>query len=276
MRFLDEIEALKSIYSNESIIIIDNLNIDTELKVQYNDENYDFSILFNLPPTYPIISNTPITWEFRFDHKISTHPSFSKFEINRCIEAILVENINSEVLFLIIEAVRNQILIIFDNTSRNDQDSLDTDQLDSLESIYTTDEIKVSSNIEIFHSDVISEKKSSFQAHFARVNSINEVNEFRSFILNDKKFKKATHNIFVYRFIGQNGLLYHDNDDDGETAAGSRLAEMIRLMNVEGIALIVSRWFGGILLGPDRFKYICNVARNLLEFHGYGITKKKI
>jgi putative IMPACT (imprinted ancient) family translation regulator len=38
-------------------------------------------------------------------------------------------------------------------------------------------------------------------------------------------------------------------------------------MGVDGVAVIVSRWFGGILLGPDRFKLICNCARALLETH---------
>ena len=33
------------------------------------------------------------------------------------------------------------------------------------------------------------------------------------------------------------------------------------------------RWFGGVLLGPDRFKFICNSARRLLEDHGYAPNK---
>jgi hypothetical protein len=28
--------------------------------------------------------------------------------------------------------------------------------------------------------------------------------------------------------------------------------------------VVVSRWYGGILLGPDRFKHINNCARNIL------------
>ena len=53
------------------------------------------------------------------------------------------------------------------------------------------------------------------------------------------------------------------------------MAEMVRLSNVvdneetKGIAVIVSRWYGGILLGPDRFKIISSTARNLLEDLGY-------
>ena len=33
--------------------------------------------------------------------------------------------------------------------------------------------------------------------------------------------------------------------------------------------MIVSRWYGGILLGPDRFKHINNAARNVLESAGF-------
>jgi putative IMPACT (imprinted ancient) family translation regulator len=46
-------------------------------------------------------------------------------------------------------------------------------------------------------------------------------------------------------------------------------------MEVEGVAVIVTRWFGGILLGPDRFKYICNSARLLLEDNGFIHSPKK-
>jgi putative IMPACT (imprinted ancient) family translation regulator len=41
-------------------------------------------------------------------------------------------------------------------------------------------------------------------------------------------------------------------------------------MGADGVAVIVSRWFGGTLLGPDRFKFISNAARRLLEAQGVG------
>ena len=67
------------------------------------------------------------------------------------------------------------------------------------------------------------------------------------------QISKATHNIFAYRFTDAvSGVCYHDCDDDGETAAGSRLAEILRLMGASGVAVIVSRWFGGTLLGTSR------------------------
>jgi hypothetical protein len=47
-----------------------------------------------------------------------------------------------------------------------------------------------------------------------------------------------------------------------------------RLMDANNIIVVVSRWFGGVLLGADRFKFICNSARFLLEAHGYGAKGK--
>ena len=66
-------------------------------------------------------------------------------------------------------------------------------------------------------------------------------------------------------------VLKHDNDDDGEDAAGSRLAHLLEMRHEDGIVIVVSRWFGGIHLGPKRFAHINNVARELLvECHDSG------
>lgn len=59
-------------------------------------------------------------------------------------------------------------------------------------------------------------------------------------------------------------VLKHDNDDDGEDAAGGRLAHLLELRKESSVLVVVSRWFGGIELGPKRFAHINNVARELL------------
>lgn len=38
--------------------------------------------------------------------------------------------------------------------------------------------------------------------------------------------------------------------------------------------VVVSRWFGGILLGGDRFKLINNAARDALELGSYVSSSK--
>ena len=39
--------------------------------------------------------------------------------------------------------------------------------------------------------------------------------------------------------------------------------------NVRNVVVIVSRWFGGMLLGPARFMYITDAARGVLNQGGY-------
>jgi len=135
-----------------------------------------------------------------------------------------------------------------------------------------------SSAVKITHGQPLVEKKSVFIAHVAQVQSLAEVKAFRAEVLSDKKVAKATHNIFAFRWTDPaSGIMHHDCDDDGETAAAGRLAEMLRLMGLAsagsaGVAVIVSRWYGGVKLGPDRFKLINNCARKVLEECGLAIS----
>lgn len=45
-----------------------------------------------------------------------------------------------------------------------------------------------------------------------------------------------------------------------------------QILDVRNVLVVVSRWYGGILLGPDRFKHINNCARNLLVDEGYAAS----
>jgi putative IMPACT (imprinted ancient) family translation regulator len=130
-------------------------------------------------------------------------------------------------------------------------------------------------DMEIFHSASVKDRKSEFIGHVARVTSLTEVEQFREQVLRDKKVARATHNIMAYRFTDKStGICHHDCDDDGETAAAGRIGEMLRLMGLgeaaseSGVAVIVTRWYGGVHLGPDRFKLITNSARKALEVAG--------
>ena len=65
-----------------------------------------------------------------------------------------------------------------------------------------------------------------------------------------------------------------DYDDDGESAAGGRLLKLLALVGAENVVVVVSRWYGGVLLGPARFTHINNAARQLLDNCGYVISKQ--
>jgi hypothetical protein len=109
-------------------------------------------------------------------------------------------------------------------------------------------------------STVITEKKSVFVARAALVTSPAQAKEFlQHLILTDKKVARATHNITAWRIRGTKDTTYQDCDDDGETAAGGRLLHLMQLMDVWNVMVVVTRWYGGVQLGPDRFRIINTV-----------------
>ena len=111
----------------------------------------------------------------------------------------------------------------------------------------------------------ITEKKSVFIGRAAAVTSAIQARQYLHHLLTtDKKAAKATHNITAWRIRGPNETSYQDCDDDGETAAGGRILHLMQLMDVWDVMVVVTRWYGGILLGPDRFRIINQAAREAL------------
>lgn len=85
-------------------------------------------------------------------------------------------------------------------------------------------------------------KKSRFLAHAAPIASEDDA---RSFLATNSD-RTANHNCWAYR-IGQ---IYRFNDD-GEPSgtAGKPILQAIDGHDLDGIAVVVTRWFGGVLLG---------------------------
>lgn len=91
------------------------------------------------------------------------------------------------------------------------------------------------------------EKKSKFIAYCRNVSSEEEAQDFISEI--KKKNWNATHNVYAYQ-IGENGEIQRSSDD-GEPSgtAGRPVLEAIKGAAVSDTAVVVTRYFGGILLG---------------------------
>ncbi|KAK5086165.1 hypothetical protein LTR70_008490 [Exophiala xenobiotica] len=117
--------------------------------------------------------------------------------------------------------------------------------------------------------------KSTFVARSLAAKSLREATSSISHLLStNKRVAGATHNITAWRIKTQQSnnapeIVIQDSDDDGETAAGSRLLHLMQLMDVWNVVVVVTRWYGGVKLGPDRFRCINAVAREALVSGGF-------
>ncbi|KAI4207447.1 MAG: hypothetical protein LQ346_000576 [Caloplaca aetnensis] len=117
-------------------------------------------------------------------------------------------------------------------------------------------------------SATVTVKKSVFIARACTVKTTKEAQSAIAHLLaTDKRTSKATHNISAYRIrslIEGKEMVFQDCDDDGEDAAGGRLLKLLQMMDVWNVLVVVSRWYGGVKLGPARFGIINAVAREAI------------
>ena len=92
------------------------------------------------------------------------------------------------------------------------------------------------------------EKKSKFIANIFYVESIEEAEE--RIKETKKKYFDARHNCFAYRVATKEGIVerYSDDGEPSGTAGGPMLTTL-NGQNLANIVVIVTRYFGGILLG---------------------------
>lgn len=94
----------------------------------------------------------------------------------------------------------------------------------------------------------IIEKKSKFIANIIKVNSKqnaeDEINRIK------KIYHDARHNCVAYRVI-EDDMIIEKSSDDGEPSgtAGGPMLNILQKNNLCNVAVIVTRYFGGILLG---------------------------
>lgn len=95
--------------------------------------------------------------------------------------------------------------------------------------------------------DRFEEKKSEFIGYSKRVESEEEAKEFVNEI--KSMHKQARHNCWAY-VIGQNyGIQRYSDDGEPQGTAGIPILEVMKKQGVTDCAIVVTRYFGGILLG---------------------------
>ena len=94
----------------------------------------------------------------------------------------------------------------------------------------------------------IIEKKSKFIANFFYVENVEEAEKMIK--ETKKKYFNARHNCIAYRVV-EDGQIIEKSSDDGEPSgtAGSPMLNILQKNNLANVLIVVTRYFGGILLG---------------------------
>ena len=117
------------------------------------------------------------------------------------------------------------------------------------------------------------EKKSKFIGYIKPVSTVEEAEKFIGSI--KEMHPHATHNVPLYRVV-ENGQEYFKYNDDGEPAntAGKPMAEILNILDVYNVAIVATRYFGGIKLGAGGL--IRNYAKTAkIAVNEAGITDYK-
>lgn len=91
----------------------------------------------------------------------------------------------------------------------------------------------------------IVEKKSRFIATVSPVQSDEEARAFVDSV--KKKYPDARHNVYAYLTV--DGMTRYSDDGEPKGTAGLPVLNVIMKKELKGVAVVVTRYFGGILLG---------------------------
>lgn len=108
--------------------------------------------------------------------------------------------------------------------------------------------------------DLIRDRGSRYAATTGVVHSKAEIDGLLAALRRRRKFDKATHHSWA-ALLADSGPL---KNDDGEVGAGAVILKMLEREGVPDRIVVVTRWYGGVHLGGDRFAHIVTCTRSAL------------
>jgi len=260
----DEVIAINSIYGDNTLILVSQNPRICTLRLP---QLASLVLRVEFPNDYPNESPVIIGTETVGDILSKGQGADVVLLAQRSLQNVW--HIGEPCIFDLIEALEAELIVNEDNNDVGNQAAQDDQRTER-----NQNDNEIRSKLSSTLPDVappwtitaaLTERKSVFVGRAVPVSSPEQAKEYLQHLLTtDKKVAKATHNITAWRIRGQNETSYQDCDDDGETAAGGRILHLMQLMDVWNIMVVVTRWYGGVLLGPDRFRIINQVAREAL------------
>ncbi|XP_005093304.1 protein IMPACT [Aplysia californica] len=288
-RQADEIEALTAIYGDEWCVI-DSVSRIYCIRIadSLDDPKWKLSLQVVLPDDYPLLSPP------QFQINATWLRGNERTALENKLSQIYCDNMGEDLIFMWVEGVREFLQdksdkdpisdsvsdrMVVQTTEEDDaDDDFDPSSLGDVTFVAYQADLNNRCSVpcpEIIHGSTLSDRRSTFQPHLASVTDKLQITAVMQKLLENKKIANATHNMLAYRIMTGSGPVYQGCDDDGETHAGSRMLHLLQIMNAENVMVVVSRWYGGIHLGPDRFKHINNCTRQILEENGFQRDKEE-
>jgi len=109
--------------------------------------------------------------------------------------------------------------------------------------------------------NVLTDRGSKYAASGGPVATRAEASEFIKQLTRKKKFAKATHNTWAVIFADGEQV----KNDDGESGAGALILQMLEREGLRDHIVVVTRWYGGVHLGGDRFRHVKTCVQAYLE-----------
>ncbi|XP_071343031.1 protein IMPACT isoform X4 [Trachinotus anak] len=232
---IEEVEALSSIYGDEWCVIDEASRIFC-IKISNNLEEPKLTACLQiiLPPDYPSAA-PPI---YQINAAWLRGPERAR--LANSLEDLYVEHMGESILYLWVEKIREFLV----------------EKSQSSETVDQSEKVNMTAEEEVDGDDDDDE----------------DIPDFRTLKLN-------TENVHLF--------MDHANDEevppikhgnpitDRRSTFQPHLAPVVtprQILDVRNVVVVVSRWYGGILLGPDRFKHINNCARNILVEEGYAAS----
>ncbi|KAF8813746.1 ribosomal protein S5 domain 2-like protein [Phlegmacium glaucopus] len=121
----------------------------------------------------------------------------------------------------------------------------------------------------IYVSDRMTDRRSVFLAHASILPTSSALPTFIRYLTSLPTLKRATHCMHAYRVIeirsDLSRILHVGQHDGGEKGSGERLSRLLEALRCENVVVVVSRWYGGVKLGSDRWKMISMVAKEAIQ-----------
>ena len=114
--------------------------------------------------------------------------------------------------------------------------------------------------------DVVRDRGSRYAVSGGPVAGQAGVDAFLADLKSAKKYARATHHSWAVVLSDRGGI----KADDGEAGAGAVILKMIERADLLDHVIVVTRWYGGVNLGGDRFAHVVTSVRAYLAARAGG------